>query len=469
MPTPIRASIWFVVSSILQKGIAFLTMPVFARLMTKGQFGQYTIYNSWLEIFTIFATLNLFYGVYNNALTKYPDDRDVVTSSFQALCTTITLGLFFVYCALHVYINRITGMTTLMTLLLFVQVLFIPAFRFWAVKQRYEYKFKKLVILSLLVSLLTPLLGIPAVLLFEEKGYAKIITGAIAQIVVAVVLYIVIFKRGKTFYNKSYWKFALAFNLPLIPHYLSSTVLNQSDRLMINEICGVEKAGIYGLAYTIGAIAIIMNEAVMNSYTPYTYQKMKVGAFSDIRKNTRYLVVLVAIISIALVTLGPEIILIIGGDQYKEGMWIIAPIAASIFFRFLYGLYGNIEFYYEENYFIMIASVITAILNIVTNYIFINMYGYLAAGYTTLGCFAIYALAHCIFSSYIFKKHTGQKTPYDNSFILFTSITVIILCIAIMAIYNFPYLRYGIVLLFAISLIIMRKKIVEIVKLLRQK
>ena len=273
IPVQIKASIWFVICSVLQKAIAFLTTPIFTRLMTTEQYGQVTIYNSWVEVFMIFATLDIFYGVYNNALTKYPDDRARVTSSLQGLCTTLTLGLLVIYLLIHNLVNKWTGMSTNMTLFLFGELLFVPAFRFWSAKERYEYKYRKLVIISVLMAVLAPILGIPAVILLEQKGYAKIVTSVLAQVIFAFGLYISNFKKGKAFFAKDYWKYALAFNLPLIPHYLSSTILNQCDRIMIDRMCGTDKAGIYGLAYTVGAL-VALELGVASSHGVGSFQQV---------------------------------------------------------------------------------------------------------------------------------------------------------------------------------------------------
>ena len=469
IPVAAKASIWFVICSMLQKGIAFLTTPIFTRLMSTEQYGQVTMYNSWLEIFTIFATLNLFYGVYNNALVKYSDDKNQVTSSMLGLCTTLTVLIFGGYLCFQKWINILTGMNTFMTCILFVEILFIPAFRFWSMRQRFEYKYKALVITSLLISVLTPLLGVPAVLLSNEKGYAKILTGVFSQVLFAVIIYILIFKKGRKFYNKRYWKYALVFNLPLVPHYLSSTVLNQCDRVMIDNMCGTDKAGIYGLAYTIGAIAIIFNEAIMNSFTPWTYQHLKAKKYSEIKNVSRYLILFIAISSFVLVLVAPEIVWILGGEKYAEGAWIIAPIAASIFFRFLYSLYGNIEFYYEENYFIMVASVICAILNVILNYVFIKQYGYLAAGFTTLVCFIFFAISHYVFSSKVLKMHTSITCLYDNKFVFTIGIILSIGCIGAMRLYNNALIRYAIIAGLCIVVTIFRKTILEIIKSIQER
>ena len=469
LPLAAKASIWFVICSVLQKGIALLTTPIFTRLMSTEQFGQVTIYNSWVEVFTIFATLNLFYGVYNNALSKYPEDRDVATSSMQGLCTTITLGIFAIYLIFQQWINILTKMSTLMTCLLFAEILFIPAFRFWSSKQRFEYKYKLLVILTLLVSLLTTGLGVPAVILFEEKGIAKIVTSVISILSVSICLYFFIFIKGKKFFSKKYWKWALMFNLPLIPHYLSSVVLNQSDRIMIDNMVGTSQAGIYGLAYTIGALAIIFNEAIMNSFMPWTYQHLKTKDFSRIKNISLFLVIFIAVLSVCLVLFAPEAIWILGGDKYSDGVWIIAPVAISIFFRFLYSMYANVEFYYEKNIFIMFASVITALTNIALNYVFINLYGYLAAGFTTLVCFAIYAFSHYVFSSLIVKKKCDGESVYNNKLILLISVLTIAISAVIMLFYKYWYIRYSLVLCIFVVAIIFRKQIIGVFRQIKRK
>jgi O-antigen/teichoic acid export membrane protein len=467
MPIQVRASLWFIICNILQKGIAFITTPIFTRLMSTSQYGQVTLYYSWLEIFTIFATLNLFYGVYNNALTAHFEDRNQVTSSMLGLCNTITIAAFIIYIVFHTAINQLTRMSTVITLLLFAEVLFIPAFRFWAALQRFEYKYRALVVISLAISVLVPLIGVPAVMATSEKGIARIVTGVLPQLAVSVFLLIIIYSKGKKFYDKQYWAYALAFNLPLIPHYLSSTILNQSDRIMIDSMCGTDKAGIYGLAYTIGALVIIVNEAIMASYTPYTYQHLKQKDYKPLRKNTTYLLLVVMIITLCLVFVAPEIMFILGGEKYAEGAWIIAPIAASTFFRFLYSLYANIEFYYEENKFIMIASVVTALLNIVLNYIGIRLFGYLAAGYTTLICFAIYAFSHWVFSRRVLKKHVQMKELYNDRLILLLSLVTIVISLGAMITYDFAVIRFLFIAAIIILCIVKRNRILDFAKTIK--
>ena len=71
-----KAALWFTICSFLQKGISFITVPIFTRLMSTEEYGTYTVYLSWLQILTILTSLYLFNGVYDNAMAKYEKQRD---------------------------------------------------------------------------------------------------------------------------------------------------------------------------------------------------------------------------------------------------------------------------------------------------------------------------------------------------------------------------------------------------------
>ena len=80
---PIKASFWFLICGIAEKGVSVVTTPIFTRLFTTKQYGYYNIYQSWLAIFAVFATLRLSLGVYTRGLVKFEDDKDRFSSSMQ--------------------------------------------------------------------------------------------------------------------------------------------------------------------------------------------------------------------------------------------------------------------------------------------------------------------------------------------------------------------------------------------------
>ena len=97
IPIEVKASIYYAICSIIQKCIVLITLPLFTRLLTTTQYGEYSIYQSWMSIVIIFATLNLQYGSFDTAMIKFENDRDRYISSVQGLVTLLTLIIFIVY------------------------------------------------------------------------------------------------------------------------------------------------------------------------------------------------------------------------------------------------------------------------------------------------------------------------------------------------------------------------------------
>jgi len=52
-----KAALWFTICGFVQKGISFITVPIFTRLLTTEQYGVVSIFYSWESIFIIFCTL----------------------------------------------------------------------------------------------------------------------------------------------------------------------------------------------------------------------------------------------------------------------------------------------------------------------------------------------------------------------------------------------------------------------------
>ena len=69
-----KAALWFTICNFLQKGISFIVVPIFTRIMSTEEYGTYTVYISWYQILNIISSLYLFNGVYDNALSLFDED-----------------------------------------------------------------------------------------------------------------------------------------------------------------------------------------------------------------------------------------------------------------------------------------------------------------------------------------------------------------------------------------------------------
>ena len=92
-----------------------------------------------------------------------------------------------------------------------------------------------------------------------------------------------------------------------------------------------------------------------------------------------------------------------------------------------------------------------AVANVVLNFIFIRIFGYVAAGYTTLACYILYSVGHYVVSKRILVAEGIEESLMDAGFLLACS-AFLLACsaflIGVSVICNllFPYriLRYAI-------------------------
>lgn len=451
-----KATIWFLFCSILQKGIAFLTTPIFTRLMSTEQYGQYSIYITWFQILTLVTSFRLDYSVFNKGMSKYEKNKDSYTSTMQVITTYITILLFIIYIIFRKTVNNFTGLTTFLSILMFINVLFMNAISFWTIRERYDYKYKSVVLVTLFLTLVTTIISMVIVIIARQKGIARIISLAITQILIGVIIYINIFIKGKPIFNKEYAKFALKFNLPLIPHYLSLYILEQSDKIMIQKINGIEKIGIYSVAYSIGNAINIISISINQAITPWLYRKLKEEDYKDIRKNIIFIFMIVLSTITFFILMIPELLNVLASHEYSEAVYVALPIAASTFFGLVYGLFAIIEFYFDKNKFSMVLSGLAAVINIVLNAIFINLFDYRAAGYTTMICYAILSIGHLIYTNKILKNN-GKEYIIKSSLMVLIILLVIGIVIISQFLYNLIYVRY-LILLFIVALIIIKRK-----------
>ena len=349
-------------------------------------------------------------------------------------------------------------------------MLFLPAYNFWAAGERYDYKYRKLVVTTILIAVGSPLLGIIAVLNTSYKAEARVLSYVFVQVCVGLIFYINNLYKGKCFFNKKYWKYALVLNIPLLPHYLSSTALNQADRIMIDKMVGTGAAGMYSVAYSVASIMTIVTTAIKNTYTPYMYKAIKSGDYTGMKKTSNLLVVLIGGFTLTAMILGPEIIELFASETYHEAIWVIPPVACAVFFKFLYPMFSTVEFYYERTGFILAASCFGALINIALNYIFIQLYGYYAAGYTTLVCYILYALGHYISSKYIFSKNTDSRGNdlFDSKFIFAFSIVLLFIMVGVTFLYNYRIPRYCILALLCFVAVLNHKTIIKLLTTIRK-
>ena len=444
----IKSAFIYLIATVFSRGLTVITTPIFTRLMTTEQIGIVNLYNSWYSMIGGIASLSLTSGGFVIGLKEFKDSRNQYVSSVLSITSTLSLFLLVLFIISPVFWSNLLDLSPALILLMLLGFLFAPARDFWLARQRYEYQYKMPAFVMMGAAFIASLFSIILVIHYNNKGLAQAAEGRLFAnyfviYSVAFLLWIHIFVKGKTFFNKRYWSYSLKLSLPLVGYSIASQILNTSDRLMINRMVGKEAVGIYGTLYSVSSLSLMVWFAVNSSFEPYLYQNIgKKG--HKIKEISMAMLSLYAVISIILVFFAPEIVRILATKEYYEAIYIMPPIAGGVFLTSVSNLYSDILVYLKKTQFIMFASITAAFTNVLLNAIFIPRFGYIAAAYTTMLSYILMALLLGISANLIYRKDVGKRLNeiYHNKKILLMSVVTIICSLFGLFLYAHMAARY---------------------------
>ena len=164
----------------------------------------------------------------------------------------------------------------------------------------------------------------------------------------------------------------------------------------------------------------------------------------------------------------PEIITIFAGHRYADAVYVVPPIAASVYFIFVYSMFSTIEYYYQKTAKIALATSISAILNLILNLYFIKIFGYYAAGYTTLFSYMMLAVMHYIFYRAIVNNKLGKNISIFNmKIVIGCSVLVLAVMVFMLSVYKYILIRYSIIVICIIGIAFNYDKLKKMITLFK--
>lgn len=459
----LKSGVWYTAANFVMKSIGFITTPIFTRILSCTEYGLYSNYASWLSVFTIFATLNLG-SSFISARFDYENDFDGYISSTLVLSTIVT-------CIWAIFINLFsdffsyyTNVETRYVNIMIVYLLLFSAVDMFQARERYFFKYKISVVISLFIAISTALLSVTLVVNMDNKLFGRIAGSAIPTVIIGIILYIVLIWYGKKV-DIQYWKYALLICIPYIPHLLSLSLLNSMDKMMITKICGAEENALYSVAYSCGAVITLMITSLNTAFAPWLGEKLNQERYEEIRKVSKYYIILFAFGTCGIMLLTPELLLIMGGQSYHEAMYVMPPVAFGCVCQFMYTMYVNVEQFKKKTVGMAFASIVAALSNYILNSFFIPRVGYLAAAYTTLASFAILLFIHMLL-----VRHMGLQKVYTTKIIFIVLGFMSMYMVLIHFLYMNQIVRYMVFLVYLIiSICIVIKYKNEVLKIAKRK
>ncbi len=420
----IKAGLGYTLGNYFIRGIGFITIPIFSRLLSTEDFGIYNTFLSYEAIAYILIGLAL-NGSIKNAKYKFNNEIDQYTSSIMIMPVIILCVSILIWSIAGKWLSNILSMDSLSLLMLLFYSYSSSLLVLYQTRISLDYDYAEYLKISLFNAIFSVILSIGLIfLLFDtNRYYGRIIGATVTYVILAIYVVIRLFSKAKPKIKKEYWTYALKISIPLIPHGLAQILLLSFDRIMINSIVGSAEAGIYSFAYTIYSLVQITATSLDTVYSTWVFRKCREeGGEKEIQRIGTSFMLLIGGICTVVILVAPELIKILGGNKYSQAIYCAVPVIFAGFFAMAYCIPAVMEYYYEKTKYISMGTMVAAIVNIVLNYICIPKYGYVAAAYTTLVSYVIYFAMHM----YISKKLAN----FSIIKIKYLAITMIILVIA---------------------------------------
>ena len=130
---------------------------------------------------------------------------------------------------------------------------------------------------------------------------------------------------------------------------------------------------------------------------------------------------------------------------------------------------GNTEFYYEEKKMLVYGSIGAAVLNIILNGLLIPIFGFVAAGYTTLISYIVFALSNYYTMRLMLKKRKLDDDMYDYKLLLLLFVAFMISGFLGVSLYGNLILRILITLVVFGLLVINKNKFIDALKKIKER
>lgn len=465
IPRQAKATVIFILASLITRGLSIISTPIFTRIMSTSEIGEVNIFYSWNNIISLIVGLSLSSGSFNIAMKEF-EDRDGYISSILGLSSVSAILFILIYYMFEDKFLSFIDISNFLVYIILLNIILKPAMNFWMMRQRYEYKYKKMSTLTIVSSLLSVGLGVLCVIYASKNtnlslASVRVFAMNIIPLIISVYLFITLIIRGKEIINIKYWKFALKLSIPLIFHSIAKQILDVSDRIMIQHFEGLDKVGIYSIIYTLSSISLLVWSAINRSVIPYLFDVLSdENKKNNLKKIINSLISFYAIICFLLILFAPEIINILATDVYLDAIYLVPPIATGIFFTALYNIYANILLFYKKTKIIMFTSISAALINVILNFLFIPKFGYITAAYTTLFTFIILSLLNYYLSKYI---HDGENI-YDDNVLFGISVLFISVSLPVIFLYEHNILRYLVIFITLLIIFIKRSYLLNIIR-----
>lgn len=425
---PARASLFYTLGGLLSRGAAFLLTPILTRLLSAEDFGAYSLFNAALSALTVFGTLDICGSIFFRGMQKFERDRARLIRSaliLISICSCLAFLLFAVFFGVFS-----EGEIFPFALpLLFISLLSNGAVNLYSSACKFSSKFSFPLCASVILGVLSPAVACGAAVAFSESSadalLIKVFISTAFCALTAIPLFFYIFsgRAARTFSKgeksegaPAHIKYLLGLALPMLPYYISLSVMAQGDKLIISRALGDGALGAYSVAVSAGSALTMVTAGITTALTPWIMRKTRQGDFEKIRRVLHRGIAVISPAVLCFLCAAPELFSFLAPREYLSGLSSVYPIALGGIPILLSGLINAAALTYEKPMPIILSAALPSALSIGANLLLTEKLGIAASGIISY----LSHLLMLLICAVSFKKISGKSILNVKSYLHLT-------------------------------------------------
>ena len=436
----IKAGFWYVASSFLFKSIAFITIPIFSRLLSKSDFGEFGNYANWQSTFLIITSLEL-YNSLSRAYYDYKNDYNKYISSVTVLTFVSTAIIYLVFLLGKKWLFDIVQIPPQ-----FVHIMFLTLFcgackALFLARERTMYRYKAVAMISVIDTVIPTLIAVVLVAISSDSARlsARVYGTYLPSSLIGLMCAIVLLKDGRSF-RWEHCKYALKISLPLLVSYLTMNLMTSSNLFVSKNLGGAEISAEVNMAGGVIHILTILFQALSGALTTWLMDNLEQGKLAKIRKESLVYIAGMAVVSMGVILIAPEIISILGGAKYASAVLLIPGFIFAALVQGITTVFTIILTYDKNVTKTALYTAILAIVNVAAKVVLFPHYGVYCLPainvVTSLGLFMI---------NYILVVRAGYMESIDILKYVATIIAAFVIVLVSKILYVHTILRYVVI------------------------
>lgn len=385
--TLLKSTFIYFIGTFGSKILTFLLLPVYSAYLSRKSYGSYDLINTIITIAYPAVTLMLDNSLYVFLINSKDrnEQEDLISYSVKIMIINSIMAVALILCV-HIVFYPIKYVVWVITWLVTSSAYNLMSGIVRGFKAQKLFSFTGIIVT--IITLVGNIIG----LVFLHQDYKSLMIVNSIAYSVAVIFMEMRLGVSQYFWNgikrkisKELKSAVFKYTIPLLPNQLSWWILNVSDRLMIVYYLGTADNGLYAMACKIPAILNMIHGIFSMSFSDdiLTSKNMKDTESYANRVYNIYIRVMIGV-SIFLMAANKLIFTkIIGGnfaDAYKYTYFLYVGFVFSCIGSLLGAFYG----YFKKSLEVSISSILAAMVNIGLNFFFLEKYGILVAGLSTL-------------------------------------------------------------------------------------